>query len=478
VTPVSRIASPLVLALLLLAPRASAAPDDSPLKPGEIIRKVVCAAHPEQSYALYLPSTYAQSKRWPIVYVFDPGARGMIPTQLMKDAAEQYGYIIATSNNSRNGAWKPEAEAATAMWDDTHTRLSIDDQQVYTAGFSGGARLASRLAQVCKCAHGVFLSGAGFSTDSAPSRDLIFPVFMTAGILDFNYSELVRLEPQLSSLGFPHFLYRFDGAHEWGPAAAWPEAFAWMNLLAMKDKRLPRDDGFIAAELQRFTTAAQEVEKAGNLLYSAQAYRQLAAAFDGLASTDAFRDRAAAIEKDPAYRNAEKRERDDLSQQSMLENEVLRGTAGLREQTADRVLIREQAAQLIGDLRERATHEKKEEKRRVLERARRSIFAAMIETGEPLVDENNLSLAEIYLNLAADARPEIPWPHVSLAQCLLKMKRKKEALQSLQRAKEAGLKSQDLANLETQIPELAALASDPAFQKLVDNLRPDPSASQ
>jgi thioredoxin-like negative regulator of GroEL len=117
-------------------------------------------------------------------------------------------------------------------------------------------------------------------------------------------------------------------------------------------------------------------------------------------------------------------------------------------------------------------HEKKEEKKRVLERARRGIFANMIETGEPLIDEKNLSLAEIYLGLAVEARPEIPWPHLSLARCLLKAGRKKDALQSLQKARDAGVKAQDLANLETQIPEFAALASDPGFQKLVENLQP------
>ena len=472
-TLVRRTASPLALALLFLAPVAFSTPDGSqPLKPGEIIRKVVCPAHPEQSYALYLPRNYTAQKRWPIVYVFDPGARGLIPTQLMKDAAEQYGYIIATSNNSKNGPFNPIREAASAMWDDTHDRLPIDEQRVYMAGFSGGARVASQIAQRCNCSQGVFLSGAGFSPDSPPAKDKVFAVFMTSGMLDFNYSELTRLEPQLSSLGFPHFFYRFEGAHEWGPAPAWPQAFAWMNLLAMKDKRLPRDDAFITAELQRFTAAAQEIEKAGNPLYSSQAYRQIAAAFDGLASVDALRDRAAAIEKDPAYRNAEKREREDLSQQSILEDEIVRVTTALRGQTADRTTIRDQAAQLIADLRERATHEKKEEKRRVLERARRGIFAMMIETGEPLIEQSDLTLAEMYLRLAAAARPEVPWPHISLAQCQLKMKHKKDALQSLQRAKDAGLNSQDLANLETQIPELAALSSDPAFQKLVDNLPP------
>jgi predicted esterase len=475
--------APLIAAMFLfsfeLVGQTAPAPTrDSPPPAGNIVPKVVCEARPEQSYALYLPSAYTPHKRWPIVYVFDPGARGMVPIQLMKDAAERYGFIVATSNNSKNGAWKPEAEAASAVWDDTHKRLFIDDRRVYMAGFSGGARLASRLAQMCKCAHGVFLSGASFSTDSPPSRDAVFPVFMTAGMLDFNYGELVHLESQLSSLAFPHFLQRFDGAHEWGPAGAWPQAFAWMNLLAMKEKRLPRDDAFIIAELQRFSAAAKEIEKAGNPLYSAQAYRQAAAAFDGLASVDLLRERAAALEKDASYRAAEKRERDDLAQQSALEHDVMRITSALRELTADRSQLRQQASQLIQDLRGRATHEKKEEKRRVLERARRGIFAAMIETGEPLIDEKNLDLAEIYLNFAADARPEIPWPHISLAQCLLKMGRKKEALQSLQRAKDAGLKSQDLANLETQIPELAALATDPAFQKLVEGLHPDSSDSQ
>jgi hypothetical protein len=356
VTPVRRNAPSLALALLVLGSISLAAQDNPPLKPGEITRKVVCAVHPEQSYALYLPSNYTPQKRWPIVYVFDPGARGMIPTQLMKDAAEQYGYIIVTSNNSKNGPWKPEIEAASAMWDDTHSRLSINDQRVYMAGFSGGARVASQVAQRCNCAQGVFMSGAGFSPDSAPSRDKVFAVFMTAGALDFNYSELTRLEPQLSSLGFPHFFYRFEGAHEWGPAPAWPQAFAWMSLLAIKEKRLPRDDSFVAAELLRFTATAQEIEKAGNPLYAAQAYRQVAAAFDGLASVDTLRDRAAALEKDPAYRQAEKRERDDLSQQSTLEDEIVRVTTAIRQQTADRTAFRDQAAKLIAVLRERATH--------------------------------------------------------------------------------------------------------------------------
>lgn len=466
----------LSLFVLAAAQLAAALPANEPvLTPGKIVPKIVCAAHPEQSYALYLPSSYTTQKRWPIIYIFDPGARGMVPTQIIKDAAEEYGYILATSNNARNGPLRPEMEAAAAMWDDTHERLWIDDQRVYTAGFSGGARLASRIAQTCKCAHGVFLNGAGFGVDSPPGRDGAFPVFMTTGFLDFNYNELVRLDEQLSSLEVPHFLRRFDGSHEWAPAAVWPEALGWMTLQAMKEHRAPRDEAFVAKELQRFTVAAKEIEKSGNVFYASATYRQIAAAFDGLEPMDSLREHAAELEKNPWYRTDAKREREDLSTQSSLETEILRVTGGLRDFVVDRSQLQQQASQMIVDLRNRCLHEKKEQKKRVLERARRGIFASMIETGEPLIDEKNFSTAQAYLELAADARPEIPWPHLSLARCYLILGKKRDALQSLQRAKDAGLKAQDLADLETDIPEFAALASDPGFQKLVEGKQPSPA---
>src|SRR5579863_7837170 len=143
------------------------APQD--LQPGVVLPKVSCATPADQNYALYLPAHYSREKRWPIVYAFDPAARGSMPVELMKDAAERYGYIVVGSNNSHNGAWKPQAEAAQAMFQDTHARLSVDNNRIYFAGFSGGARLASTLAQQCNCAAGVLLSGAGFSPSTPPA---------------------------------------------------------------------------------------------------------------------------------------------------------------------------------------------------------------------------------------------------------------------------------------------------------------------
>jgi len=56
---------------------------------GKIIERVVCLKDAGQSYALYLPLNYATDRRWPVIYAFDPAARGMLPVERFKDAAEK-----------------------------------------------------------------------------------------------------------------------------------------------------------------------------------------------------------------------------------------------------------------------------------------------------------------------------------------------------------------------------------------------------
>src|SRR3974390_1522727 len=95
---------------------ALAQPPPSPFPAGQIIPRVVCAADPSQSYALYLPSTFSNGRKWPIVCVVDPAARGPLAAEVVRAAAEKYGYIVAASNNSRNGLKEGPGPAATAMW--------------------------------------------------------------------------------------------------------------------------------------------------------------------------------------------------------------------------------------------------------------------------------------------------------------------------------------------------------------------------
>jgi len=75
---------------------------------GQIVEKVECLDDSSQSYELYLPSNYTPERKWPILYALDPGARGKIPVEHFKEAAEKYGWILAGSNKRSGGEeqWK------------------------------------------------------------------------------------------------------------------------------------------------------------------------------------------------------------------------------------------------------------------------------------------------------------------------------------------------------------------------------------
>jgi tetratricopeptide (TPR) repeat protein len=449
---------PLVLAGHLSA-QQSAATGENPqdFSVGTVLSKIATVAKPDQSYALYLPTSYSTKKRFPIIYAFDPGARGKTPVDLMKDAAERYGYIVVGSNNSRNGSWKIEAEAAQAMLKDTEDRFSIDGSRVYFAGLSGGARVAARLAQLCKCAAGVLLNGAGFEPEASAVHDAPFAVFSGIGTYDFNYSEMVRMDDGLEKLGIAHFLRRFDGPHQWAPASVMEDALLWFRLQAMKNGSESWDDSLIAVGFSQASERARSFEQTGDLYDAWKEYRQAAETFASLTDNASLRSRAEALEKDKAVREGAKREKQEFDEQDQMTREISAGLAGLMETQVNRGEIRTDMGQKIADLRNRAEHEKREAKLRILKRALAGVFVQAMELGFDRLERKDSSRAREYFELACEADPDSVWALSNLAVASATEGNRKGALESLRRAKN-----------KTKDPEqfLTWLKEEPAFGKL------------
>jgi len=437
-------------------PAGNATKTVAELRPGELTREVRCAANAKQSYALFLPKNYTSSRKWPVVYAFDPAARGSVPLELMKDAAEKYGYILAGSNNSRNGPWKLEEEAAQAMMQDSHARLAIDNRRSYFAGFSGGARAAALIAQGCQCAAGVLLNGAGFPQGAPPSREGAFPVFAAVGTYDFNYAELVQLDEKLQGLGFPHFLRTFEGPHQWAPAAVMEEAFAWFRLVAMKDGREPRDDAFVAAQAPQAAERARALEQSGNLYAAWKEYRQAEQTFSGLIDNAALRARAEALEKEKTVREGAKREGREFEEQRQLTADIYAGMAALGQNSVNHADVRLHLEQQMLGLRSQTVHEKRAERLRVLKRALADVFAQAMETGERRLEAKEPARARDYFELACDAVPDSLWALSDLAIAKAEDGNRKGALETLRQVRE---NTKDFARFSEWLRE------EPAFAK-------------
>jgi hypothetical protein len=82
-------ATPALLIPILFSCSIAGAQSAEDLRPGTIVKTVAAKAEPAQTYALYLPSSYDPHRRWPVLYAFDPLARGSLPVECFRDAAEK-----------------------------------------------------------------------------------------------------------------------------------------------------------------------------------------------------------------------------------------------------------------------------------------------------------------------------------------------------------------------------------------------------
>ena len=245
------------------------------IEKGKIIDTVRCR-NPKYSYALYLPSKYSESTKWPVIFIFDPGARGKLAVSGFVPAAEKFGYIAVCSNNSKNSMAGAElAEAINSVFSDTEIRFSIDTGRIYTAGFSGGSRVASMVALNSKFVSGVIGCGAGLPNYEGLKNIPSFDYFGLVGNRDMNYMEMSDLEKELDNKGMSSELRVFNGGHAWPSPDLLEEAIEWMELKAMYKGTKNRNSDFINSLLGKYNKRAVSLSEKGELLESVSCYRYI-----------------------------------------------------------------------------------------------------------------------------------------------------------------------------------------------------------
>ena len=347
-----------------------------------MIERVPCAGDAGQSYALYLPSTYSRDRAWPILYAFDPGGQGARPVKLAAGPAERFGWIVAGSNNSRNGPM-PEIQAAVAaIVNDTGLRFAIDARRVYATGFSGGARVATGLAMGCRgCVAGVFAQGAGLPAGAANADALDAAWFAAAGERDMNYAELFQLEQELLKRGARERFRVFAGGHEWAPAPVWDEALAWFELLAMKDGRRPRDATLVASLFEGASARAAGFRDRGELLDERRELEAVVRDFDGAADTAAARGRLKELAASSDYRKALDRQRSAIAEQARVTAELGNALLKLAEPPGEgRAEVVLRANRDAHELTRNLASAKDADRRLVYERALSQVYIQAMET--------------------------------------------------------------------------------------------------
>lgn len=272
------------------------------LKQNGVVQDHLIVKDSAETFAIYIPESIKQNKSIPCIFIFDPLGRGKVGIQPFIESSEKYGIALICSNNSRNAPYAVNFQIFNRLYTEITSQLSVDEGQLFVAGFSGGSRLASSIAILSDKMQGVIACGAGFS-----NNDLQLPLlknqFRYAGIVgdrDMNFQELFKYEKLIERLGHKAEIFTYNGDHSWPPSSQITKAMDWLFVMQGANKMTPEQ---LETSYQAAYALAQEKEIENNLLAAKRDYTRLITSYSSFFNTDSIASRMAAVKNSKEYKN-------------------------------------------------------------------------------------------------------------------------------------------------------------------------------
>ncbi|MEO8196203.1 MAG: hypothetical protein ABI689_05730 [Thermoanaerobaculia bacterium] len=440
------------------------------LAPGTLTSAIPTISDPTQTWELYLPQGFQPARKWPVLILFDPRSRGKVAAELFRQAADEFGWVLASSNNTMSdGPGDPNARAINATIPDVMKRLPIDEKRIYAGGFSGGAVLAWTVGL-----KGNYLAGV-ISIGGRPAPEHLalaprFALFSAAGVGDFNYQPTRELDSIAAKAGVPHRLEYFPGPHAWCPPETARQAILWLEILAMRDGRTARDAALIERTLAEELAVAEALADGGDALAAGRKLSEISETFAGIAATEAL-DQAASRARELLSSSAAKGSAKEEKAAEKYEGQAFRriGEATAMLRTAERPIAVGELRHLLGvdeALQRRASGGK------AGAAAERALAALQVHIGYYLTQD--LFAASDYrravpgLSLVTEIFPDNSFMLYNLACAQARSGLAEAALASLGQALDRGL-GQPL-QIATDA-DLAALRERPEFARLLERAR-------
>ena len=212
------------------------------LKKGAVMDSITVRDSINESFALFLPNNFEVTKKWPVIFVFDMQSRGKQALSMMATAAQDNGYILAASNTVNDSLSLSQNVLITSrMFKTVFSILPIQKDRVYTAGFSGGARIASIMPTFLDQIRGVITCGSPITNTDILTNKKLIHIIGIVGNQDFNYHDMINVKKRLDIMKIPNQILQFEGGHKWPSSNYLSTALEYLDLMAMRNKFIAKD---------------------------------------------------------------------------------------------------------------------------------------------------------------------------------------------------------------------------------------------
>ena len=282
-----------------------------------IQKQYVVANAPNHSYEIYLPAGYDSTKTYPVIFSFDSHGSGSTAIAGFKHGADRFGFIIIGSNLIKNGI--PEYDKRISeLVTDVKNRFPIDNKAIFTAGFSGGARMANYYGLQNQCA-GVISCGAGFRQKDIQSTGIQIYIYNIAGTRDCNFGETAYL-PGSTECYAPKYISRqFIGTHEWPIIPVLTEAVEFMYVRLVLDKVREENGVSLSAILEEKNAEIDSIKKTGNKLELYKKIEITSKMFAGNSDGNDFAEKLTTMDKDEAFKASLSSMQQALQMETMID---------------------------------------------------------------------------------------------------------------------------------------------------------------
>ena len=354
--------------------------------------------------------------------------------------------------------WPVNKAGIDAMMADSRERINIDPSRVYTAGFSGGSRVASSVAIYNGGVAGVIGCAAGFPRIEGGLNQK-FAYFGLSGEYDFNLGEMQQLDEALEHNGFPHQLLTSEGIHGWAPATEFNTALLWMQVNSMKEKSSSKDDKIIEALKIDFDQRIKAAHKSNDPIKEHLLTTGLISVAGSLIEVTSFKKQDDLLIAGQAYQKA-------LIQQTNLQKQ---------EQTLQQELASEYSqqnenwwSQKLKTLNNLATKPKTPEEGHMYKRVINYLGLVGYMSVTQTLNTGDVGHATTFLNIFKLADPENT--DCLYLEAILEMKKGNPplALKALETAAQKGYS--EIATLITE-PAFTGLKDDAAFKGILTKVR-------
>ncbi len=292
------------------------------LKKGVIMERIAINDTIPEDFALFLPSKFEVSKAWPVIFVYDMQGRGDKVLRMFIGAAEKNDYILAASNNVNDSlSLTQNVLISKRMFNAVFSMFKIHKERIYTAGFDGGARVASIMPTFMNQINGVISCGSTIGNKEVLSSKNPFHFIGVVGDKDFNYPEMVKMEKLFDLMKFPNQTLVFDGGHKWPSQQLLSHAIEILDLEAMAKNVIPKDSVFILDTYKRNLNNANSLISENKPLEAYHKLGEIMQVYKPLIKVDSLKDSQKALRRSPSYKSQKRNRNSILLKESFIKDE-------------------------------------------------------------------------------------------------------------------------------------------------------------